>query len=255
MTNSRAVVDCRGRIAGQSSRRRVGGGRGTRPRLPVTLVHCSPRLLQEGDVPRDQRSRWSRCCACVDRAAHAPEVRTTFADRAQGLESAIDRRGGGTRGQPGRRCARPPGLGGLLLGSVSQYAVRHAAGTVVVVRRHADLAATRTVVGFDESPGAQRAHGLGDEPERRSGEDVTALRSWRAAALSGPANVLPLPEDAGLVAGAGAARLEADLEPWREKYPGVRLLVRQFRVIRDTCWRWRPSTRRCWWSGPADAGP
>ncbi len=113
---------------------------------------------------------------------------------------------------------------GLVLGSVSQYAARHAPGTVVVVRESHDPTATRTVVGLDQSAGAQRALDWALDRAVGQGGEVVALRTWRGSALHGAANVLPLPEDAEWRQEQEDSRLEADLGPWRDKHPGVRLV-------------------------------
>jgi nucleotide-binding universal stress UspA family protein len=115
-------------------------------------------------------------------------------------------------------------VAGLVLGSVSQYAVRHATGTVVVVRRQADEAATRMVVGFDDSPAAQRALDWAMQRAVQLGGGVTALRTWRGTASHGAANVLPLPTDAAWQQEKEQDLLEAELAPWRDKYPSVPLL-------------------------------
>ena len=230
MADSRAVVVAVDGSQGSSRAVEWAVAEARNRRLPVVLVHCVPRLLVEDRAPtaRDQLEQVDRVLRdAVDRAAHAPEVETSIRRiEPAGLDvgSSILEAAGpedilvvGARGHSR--------LGGLLLGSVSQYAVRHAAGPVVVVRRARDLAATRTVVGFDESPGAHLAMDWAMSRSASTGGDMTALRSWRAAALSGAGNVLPLPEDAGLVQERERQRLEAELEPWREKYPGVSLLA------------------------------
>ena len=130
--------------------------------LPLVLVHAVPRLLREDDAPAsaDQRARMDRVLSGArERAALAPAVETEsrrleplgFEVGSAIVESAApgDTLVVGSRGH-GK-------VAGLVLGSVSQHAVRHASSTVVVVRPQADESATRTVVGFDRTPGAQQA--------------------------------------------------------------------------------------------------
>ena len=199
-----------------------------RREVPLVLVHVVPHLLREDDVPpvADQRTRVDRVLqAARQAAAHVPAVPTELR-RLEPLGFEI--------GPALVEAARPGdtvvvgarGHGkvlGLVLGSVSQYATRHVSGTVVVVRKQADEAATRTLVGLDDSPAAQRALDWAMQRAAVSGGDVTALRTWRATALHGAANVLPLPADATWQQEKERDALEADLAPWRDKYAGVQL--------------------------------
>jgi len=196
---------------------------------PLVLVHVVPHLLREDDAPpiADQRTRVDRVLQVArQRAAHAPAVETEVRRlEPLGFEigpAVVEAAGPTDTIVVGARGHAK--VAGLVLGSVSQYATRHAAGTVVVVRRQADEAATRTVVGFDESPSAQRALDWAMQRAAEHGGGVTALRTWRGTALHGAANVLPLPVDAAWQQEKERDALEAELTPWRDKYPGVALL-------------------------------
>jgi nucleotide-binding universal stress UspA family protein len=197
--------------------------------MPLVLVHVVPHLLHEDDAPpiADQRTRVDSVLGIArQRAAHAPSVDVEVR-RLEPLGFEIG---------PALVDATRPGdllvvgarghgrLTGLVLGSVSQYATRHAPGTVVVVRRRSDADAVRTVVGFDDSPAAQRALDWAMQHAGEQGGAVTALRTWRGTALHGAANVLPLPVDAAWRQDKERDLLEAELVPWRDKYPGVVLV-------------------------------
>lgn len=197
--------------------------------VPLVLVHVAPHLLSEDDAPpiADQRTRVDQVLQVArQRAAHAPAVETEVRRlEPRGFEigpALVAAAGPGDTVVIG---ARGHGkVTGLVLGSVSQYAARHATGTVVVVRRQVDAAATRIVVGFDDSPGAQRALGWAMQRAAGQGGDVTALRTWRGTALHGASNVLPLPTDAAWQQQNERDRLDVELAPWRDKYPGVALI-------------------------------
>jgi nucleotide-binding universal stress UspA family protein len=196
---------------------------------PLVLVHVVPHLLREDDAPpiADQRTRVDRVLQVArQRAAHAPAVETEVR-RLEPLGFEIGPAVVEAAGPTDTIVVGARGHGkvtGLVLGSVSQYAARHAPGTVVVVRRQSDEAATRTVVGFDESPSAQRALDWAMQRASQHGGGVTALRTWRGTALHGAANVLPLPVDATWQQEKERDALETELAPWRDKYPGVALL-------------------------------
>ncbi len=207
-------------------------GEARRQHLPMVLVHVESRFLGE-----DEPALASREQAGVDDvlrearqlAAHAPAVETEILrlepigfDAAPPIAAAAgpdDVLVLGARGHTR--------VAGLLLGSVSQYAARHAPGTVVVVRDHHDRAATRTVVGFDRTAAAQRAldWAMSRAAQSEGAAPVVALRAWRHASLQGAANVLPLPADAVWLQEQEQALLEAELAPWRDKHPQVRLVA------------------------------
>ncbi|HEX7188027.1 MAG TPA: universal stress protein [Actinomycetes bacterium] len=199
-----------------------------RQQLPLVLVHAVPHLLREDVAPpvADQRARMDRVLReARQRAAQTPAVETEIRRlEPLGLDvgpAIVDSAAPGDTLVVG---ARGHGkMAGVVLGSVSQYAVRHATGTVVVVRPRADESATRTVVGFDQTPGAQRALDWAMSRSADQGE-VTAMRAWHGTALYGTANPLPLPEDAVRQQEKEQAMLDAELAPWREKHPDVRLI-------------------------------
>lgn len=113
------------------------------------------------------------------------------------------------------------GLTGLLMGSVSQYAARHATCPVVTVRKPTDLGADRIVVGVDDSDGAQDALALGFELASDRGVGVTAVHAWHAVGTHGPGVALPMPRDFGAQLAEENHLLGNRLERWQKKYPDV----------------------------------
>lgn len=112
-------------------------------------------------------------------------------------------------------------VGGALMGSISQYATRHATCPVVVARAVEDLRAGRVVAGVDESPVAgvvleqafthADAHGLA----------LTVLHAWQPPTAGYRA--LALQPSAGLGGQlADATHVLSDrLDAWTSKYPDV----------------------------------
>ena len=103
-------------------------------RLPVVLVHCVPRLLLEDEAPPAREEREQVDQVLRERRGSAPrmhrQVETTIR-RVEPLGIDVGRcdcRGSRTGGLLVVGARGHSRLGGLLLGSVSQYAVRHAAG-------------------------------------------------------------------------------------------------------------------------------
>lgn len=196
---------------------------------PLVLVHCVPQLLRDGAEPAGLGSGAATDPVLVAARQRAEQVVGTAVSvrrlEPRGLdvgpalvvEAGID----DTLVIGARGHAR---VAGMLLGSVSRYAVRHAAGQVVVVRPRADGRASRTVVGFDDSPAAQHALDWALARAARAGGDVVALRAWRGTALHGSLNVLPLPVDAAWQQEKQRLALEDEIVPWREKWAGVRLV-------------------------------
>jgi nucleotide-binding universal stress UspA family protein len=112
------------------------------------------------------------------------------------------------------------GFSSLLLGSVSQRVATHAGCSVVVVRGD-EAADGPVVVGVDDSPSADTVLETAFDQAAGRGSTLEVVRSYlpplplwmssvRAADLPTPA------EDA-----EERARLEQQLAPWRDKYPGV----------------------------------
>ena len=112
---------------------------------------------------------------------------------------------------------------GLLVGSVSQLAAREAHCPVVVVRPAADRRSSRVVVGFDPSPRAASALTFALERAPARGR-VTAVRVHHGATLHDSGVMWPdMPHDTVEREETAQAELEEALQPWREKFPDVRL--------------------------------
>jgi len=113
------------------------------------------------------------------------------------------------------------GFASLLLGSVSQRVATHAPTSVVVVRGRADVADGPVVAGVDDSPIADEVLATAFEAAAKRGCELEVVRSYLP--------VVPLWMDKKVDADAAApeadaeesAKLQAQLAPWREKYPDV----------------------------------
>jgi nucleotide-binding universal stress UspA family protein len=114
------------------------------------------------------------------------------------------------------------GYAGLLTGSVSQHASRHATCPVITVREPIDAESRRVVVGVDRSDGAQAALRLAFTLASDLGAALTVIHAWRAPALHGAGSaVLPMPPDAPRALVEQQEHLLEQLAPWRVKFPDV----------------------------------
>ncbi len=114
------------------------------------------------------------------------------------------------------------GYSGLLSGSVSQHATRHATCPVVTVRRCAEPAATRVVAGVDRSDGSEQALRLAFPLANDLGAELTVIHAWRAPALHGAGTaMLPMQPYAPGAIAEQEQRLAEQLDPWRVKFPDV----------------------------------
>lgn len=113
---------------------------------------------------------------------------------------------------------------GMLMGSVSQYAARHAPCPVVVVRPPLDPRSARVVVGVDDSDAASDVLGLAFEVAWRQGRDLTAIHVWHAPALHAPGVAAPMPSDVSRQLSDATHTLTSRLDQWTSKYPQVDVL-------------------------------
>ena len=117
-------------------------------------------------------------------------------------------------------------VAGLLAGSVSQYAARHAPCPVVAVRPAHDHDSRRVVVGVDYTPEAHEAIGFAFQLASDLRVDLTAIHTWHAASLHGAGTkVLPMPADVGTDVHDQHQALADDLAMWQQKFPTVPLTV------------------------------
>jgi len=113
------------------------------------------------------------------------------------------------------------GFGSLLLGSVGQQVVTHAASPVVVVRGRPGTVSGPVVVGTDGSESAQHAVGMAFEEAAALGTSVVALRSYAPSQPTWDGFILPYVEDGEQRRAAEYEALKADVEQWAQKYPDV----------------------------------
>ena len=115
---------------------------------------------------------------------------------------------------------------GLLAGSVSQYAARHAPCPVVAVRPAHDHDSRRVVVGVDYTPESHESIGLAFQLASDLRVDLTAIHTWHAASLHGAGTrVLPMPADVGTDVHDQHQALADNLAMWQQKFPTVPLTV------------------------------
>jgi nucleotide-binding universal stress UspA family protein len=118
------------------------------------------------------------------------------------------------------------GFAGLLLGSVSQHAARHAACPVVTVRAPRDPDSHRVVVGVDGSVSAEKALTYALDHAQLRNSEVTAILGWRGPTLHGIGVAVPIAQDATQQQQQRhhQDQLEDWLAPWRTKFPDVKLV-------------------------------
>ncbi len=118
------------------------------------------------------------------------------------------------------------GFAAMVLGSVSRYVASHARCPVVVARQETMAVHREVAVGVRDPQDTTEALAFAFEEAALRGADLVAIHTWYwfPSALHLPATAEHpelRPADPGRIAAEAASRLEAALEGWREKYPGV----------------------------------
>jgi nucleotide-binding universal stress UspA family protein len=112
-------------------------------------------------------------------------------------------------------------LDGALAGSVSQHLARHAECPVVVARDAHDRAARRIVVGFDDSPGSQRAVEFAFEAAQDTHAPLTVMHGWQINPPGSVGMFMTLTPDIVDHAESEDVALRNAMAEWRAKYPDV----------------------------------
>lgn len=198
-------------------------GHAARTHEHVHFVHVQ---ADAGDGGQLARAGEDLLRVALDEAAEVPGFEATAATESLGGRSVgqalLTAAAGGSLLVVG---ARGHGtVTGMLMGSVSQHAVRHARLPVVVVRAQADPRATRVVVGVDDSEMATDVLGVAFDVASRHGRDLTAIHVWRAPKVHEPNVAVPLPTDVGGQLAEETHILTSRLDEWTGKYPSVAVL-------------------------------
>jgi nucleotide-binding universal stress UspA family protein len=109
------------------------------------------------------------------------------------------------------------GFAAMTLGSVSRYAAAHAACPVIVVRHGPDAMPREVVVGIEDAEQSNDALSFALEEARTRGAELTVVHAWTWFHDG------DLRQLAGDAPARAAANLAEALQPWRDKYPGIRL--------------------------------
>lgn len=196
---------------------------------PVHMVHAQPTAPEHAADPAHRR-RWAQAGqAIVDEAVEmgrqangvtvtGESVDASVPGAAQALVVASRRAAMLVLGARGHGTYT-----GMLIGSVSQHASRHALCPVVTVRAQCDVTARRVVLGIDDAPATEDATGLAFQLAADLRADLTAIHAWRAPALHGAGVHLPMPPDTGNRQRHLEQGLAEQLGPWMLKFPTVRV--------------------------------
>jgi nucleotide-binding universal stress UspA family protein len=112
----------------------------------------------------------------------------------------------------------------MILGSVSRYAATHAACPVVVVREETGAAHRQVGVGVGDLEHSTSALEFAFEEATLRHANVVAVHAWHTPQLDvSRAGQAPAEAAAYVFQTEAARELEALLDEWRQKYPGVQV--------------------------------
>ncbi|MGC4955904.1 universal stress protein [Actinomadura citrea] len=111
------------------------------------------------------------------------------------------------------------GFASMLLGSTGLHLAGHHPGPVIIVRGHSDTPIGEVAVGLDlaTDPAPALDHAFAAAAAR--GARLRVLHAWRPAAHAVEPDV-----DAQLAANGRYDRLAAELAPWRERHPDLKVV-------------------------------
>ncbi|MCU7731132.1 universal stress protein [Actinoplanes sp. KI2] len=176
--------------------------------IGTEYIDVGRRLAEALLVEAADRAR--ECAPAIDIATYAiaGHAAPSLLGEAHGMELLVV----GSRGRGG--------FAGLLLGSVSQRVATHAPCPVAVIRGH-DVPGGPIVAGIDDSAAAEQVLAAAFDEAAVQGCGLIVLRSLAPAFPPWLADVrradLLSPADRE----AELRRIEEQLAPWRDKYPGV----------------------------------
>jgi nucleotide-binding universal stress UspA family protein len=117
------------------------------------------------------------------------------------------------------------GFAGLLLGSVSLRVATHAPCSVVVVRGRGDQAEGSVVAGLDDSPAAEGVLEAAFDAAAGRNCVLEVVRSFQPPAPIWPTKAPSIAMTTAQADAEERTRVETQVAPWRDKYPGVRVEV------------------------------
>jgi nucleotide-binding universal stress UspA family protein len=194
---------------------------------PLRFVHSEPRMLVDPLPPEVESRQASARRLLDDSAALARRMRPELTVSTQlrqglGLTPAAAMTEAGAEAALLVVGARGHGaVSGLVIGSISQHAARHAACPVVAVRAQSDPGADRIVVGVDLADGGSEPLGLAFELADAFGAPISVVHAWHYVSMAGPTSGLPLPGSLVSAQTDDQSALDQLIEPWRSKFPEV----------------------------------
>lgn len=187
---------------------------------PLRIVYAYPPPPAEAQQPVREQAGAVLDAALLQARVAAPfhiavEVAAVPGDPVQALLDQADA-GMLVLGNRGRG-----GFASLLLGSVSQRVATHAQHPVVVVRGRSDTAGGPVVAGVDDSPASQGVLAAAFEAAAARDAPLAVVRAYAAPVPLWVGDMPAVPAVAPEVEDEERDRLERELAPWLDKFPGV----------------------------------